>query len=101
MSRKFRDMESPEAAYLREQAAASARQSRQAAAEEYDEGVRDDNAVWAIGREGRRGYDPQAAAAHAVSRDQHFDRAARHEADAERQEANARQPQQKKRWWQA
>lgn len=100
MSRRARDLETPEAAYRRQQASAAAKQSRQAAAAEYDQGIRDENAVWAIGREGRRGYDPEAAAKHAVSRDKHFDRAARLQADAERHEANAASLAPKKRgWW--
>lgn len=100
MGRKFRDMESPEAEYVRRQASALAERSREAAAKEEDQAVRDDNAVWAIGREGRRGYDPKAAAAHAASRDQHLDRAARRRAEAERHEAAAKSAPAKKRgWW--
>jgi hypothetical protein len=99
MSRKFRDMEPPEAAYLRQRAAEDAERSREAAAVEYSQGVRDDNAVWVVGQEGRRGYDPEAAAAYAASRDQHFERAARHQKDAEHHEALATPPPPKKRWW--
>lgn len=100
MGRKFRDMESPEAEYVRRQAAASAQRAREVAAEHQAQGVQDDNAVWAIGREGRRGYDPEAAAAHAASRDQHFDRANQHAAEAARHEALATPPKPKKKgWW--
>jgi hypothetical protein len=101
MSRRFRDMESPEAAYARRQNAAAAQRSRQAAAKEEGDGMADDNAVWAVGREGRRGYDPDAAAKFAASRNRHFDRANKHAADAARHEAAAKAPAPKKKrgWW--
>jgi hypothetical protein len=99
MSRRARDMETPEQQYARQQAGPAAQRAREAAAKAYDQGVRDDNAVWAIGREGRRGYDREAAAAHAASRDKHFDRAARLQAEADKHEALARQPEPKKRGW--
>jgi hypothetical protein len=99
MSRRARDIETPEQQYARQQAGAAAQRSREAAAKAYSQAQLDDNAVWAIGREGRRGYDPQAAAAHAASRDKHYDRAARHQAEAEKYEAIAHQPEPKKRGW--
>ncbi|WP_329131592.1 hypothetical protein OG552_10615 [Streptomyces sp. NBC_01476] len=100
MSRRARDMETPEQQYARRQAGAAAQRSREAAAKAYDQAQRDDNAVWAIGREGRRGYDPDAAAQYAASRDQNYDRAARYQAEAERHDAIASAPQPKKRgWW--
>lgn len=98
MTRKFRDMESPEAAYQRAQAPVAAQRARQAAAEHSAQAQKDDNAVWAIGREGRRGYDPEAAAGFAASRDRNYAQAQALIAEAARHEAAAKAPAVKKGW---
>ncbi|MFJ2630871.1 hypothetical protein ACIO6U_02755 [Streptomyces sp. NPDC087422] len=100
MGRKFRDMESPEVTHQRAQAAAAAQRARQAAAEHDAQAAKDDNAIWAIGREGRRGYDPEAAASFLASRNRNLDRANQLDAEAARHEAAAKAPAPKKKgWW--
>lgn len=101
MARRFRDMESPEAAYARRQASALAERSHAAAAKHDDQAERLQMTVDVYGRQGKDYSDPKKAADASKKGRRHQDLAARHRADAARHEAAAKAPAPKKKrgWW--
>lgn len=100
VGRKFRDMESPEAEYVRRQAGAAAQRAREAAGKHHDEAERQQMVVDVYGREGKDYSDPEKAADASKKGRRHQDLAARHLAEAARHEAIATPPKPKKKgWW--
>lgn len=101
VSRRFRDMETPEQQYARRQAVPLAQRSRQAAGKHAADAVDYDNRAVIYGREGKPYADHASSAEAARKSAWHSAQAARHMADAERHEATAKPPAPKKRWWQS
>lgn len=98
MSRRFRDMETPEQQYARQQAGSAAQRSREAAGKHDAAAVDMGNQAAIYGRHGKDYADPVRAAAAARKGNWHAEQAARHDADAARHEAIAKQPEPKRRW---
>lgn len=94
---RFRDMESPEAAYVRQQNAAAAERSRQAAGKEDSAANHWQMTADVYGREGKDYSAPAVAADAARKVERHLNRRDQHLAAATRHEALAKQPEQSKK----
>jgi hypothetical protein len=96
----FRDMETPEQRYAREQAATSAQRSRQAAHKHDGQAQREQMTVDVYGRQGKDYSDPAEASRAARRRDKEIKDRDRHIAEADRHQAIAdSKPAKKSRWW--